>query len=175
MEIIFDCTGIRLGVLYTQNTALLQAMSNVAKPFMASSMAQQFVGSILSDDAFVRQFIQQNKARLSKSYNKLKTGLEELGVSVISADGAIFCVVDLGFLLNGVDGEGTWQNEKELQSRLVQAGIVLTPGKSFHAPIPGYFRICYAFIQTDEIDELLLRLRTIIHETTDGYRRSSFS
>ena len=155
-------------MLYTQNAALQQAMSNLVVPFMASTLAQQFLGSLLSDHVFLNHFLQQSKMRLSASYKRLKVGLEGLGISVIPADGAIFCVVDLGFLFQGADGEGTWQDEQDLQSRLVRAGIVLTPGKSFNSPIPGYFRICYAFVQIDDIDELISRLRIFMHDSEKG-------
>ena len=154
--------GMRLGVLYTQNSPLLQAMNNLVMPFMASTLAQQFVASMLSDESFTTSFLQNSRAKLLTSYRKLKAGLEELGVVVIPADAAIFCVIDLGFLFESIDGEGTWQDERELQSRLVQAGIVLTPGKTFNAPIPGYFRVCYAFLQDQGINEFISRLQTFI-------------
>ena len=97
-------------------------MSNLVMPFMASTLAQQFVRSMLSDDVFIDHFIQQSKTRLLASYQKLKIGLEGLGIPVIPADGAIFCVVDLGFLFGNVDGEGTWQDEHELHQATRRPG-----------------------------------------------------
>ena len=113
---------------------------------------------MLNDQSYLNYYIQENQKRLNESYNELTFGLKNLSIPYIPASAGIFCVIDLRFLLKG----NTWSAEDDLQVELVKLGIVFTPGKSFHFPEPGYFRICFAWVPKYSIYELIRRLSVLI-------------
>lgn len=64
-------SGLRVGCLYTQNTALLKAMQNLGSFGCVSGMAQYMVAQMLEDLPFVDSFLAENAQRLSISYDTL--------------------------------------------------------------------------------------------------------
>lgn len=151
-------TGLRVGALYTQNKLLLTSIaSNLGWAFVSSNIVQEMSAFVLEDQAFLDNYIPENQSRLRKSYQILEDGIAALNINMFQASAAIFCVVDLRSWLK----TNTWEAEHELYVSLVKHGVVLTPGKDMHAPIPGYFRICYAWVLPDALQEFLKRLQIV--------------
>ena len=64
-------SGLRVGCLYTQHTALLKAMQNLSYFGCVSGMAQYMVAEMLEDLPFVDSFLAENARRLGGSYDTL--------------------------------------------------------------------------------------------------------
>ena len=133
----FGASGLRVGVLYSQNQQLLNAYGSLNMGFQVSNHTQEIVKFILDDKIFVKSFLQQNVMKLKLSYDILKTNLQLLDIHFVEPAGAsIFCFVNFRCLLSEVSFVG----ERILFNQLADVGVVLTPGESCHCTIPGFFR-----------------------------------
>ena len=64
----FGASGFRIGVLYSQNELLLQALSNLNIFSCVSHPMQLIMADLLTDDKFIDTFLIESKCRLRKSY-----------------------------------------------------------------------------------------------------------
>ena len=156
----FGGSGLRVGVLYSQNRELLAAVGATNDSMMASNLTQFCMESLIKDEAFLRSFLQTNSTRLFSSYSFLSTFLtEELGVRLVRpVRGGIFIFADFRRFLR----EESFAAESELFERLAEGGVVFTPGHSCHCPLPGFFRICYAFVPLETLRVACGRLRELL-------------
>ncbi len=154
----FGGSGLRFGVCYTRNVRLLQAMNGMSDMMMISNLAQQTIGYLLADHDFCRRFIGENQRLLRECYTVLKTGLLGLGLGIIEAHSGIFAFVDLRNLLRTPKNKFVQEGEEELEQRLRQRKVYLTPGAACKCPYPGFFRVCYAWMSVAAVKELLFRL-----------------
>ena len=69
--------------------------------------------------------------------------------------------------------ESTWEAERAFWDRVCQEGkIILTPGHDCHAPKPGFFRLCFAWMPPEALAVAMGRLqRVLAGMVTDGARR----
>ena len=148
-------SGLRVGVLYSHNAALKSAMQAYNSINQVSNVMQEIAANVLSDSTFFEKFRLENSARIKASYELLTSGLTRLGVPFYHARAGIFLFADLRRLLR----EDSFEAESELHVALVeQARWSLTPGGACHHPTPGYFRLCYCWVDKDAIEECLHRL-----------------
>lgn len=139
----FGASGLRVGVLYSKNEQLLKAFTSINMAFQVSNLVQQMTAHILSDMPFIDQYLAINKKKLKHSYDLVVSHLQPLGINFVSPAGAsIFCFADFRALLR----ENTFEQERALFKLLADSGVVLTPGESCHCQIPGFFRICFAWV-----------------------------
>ena len=139
----FGASGLRVGILYSKNEQLLKAFSSINMAFQVSNLVQQMTAHILGDVPFIDQYLATNKKKLKHSYDLVVSHLEPLGISFVTPSGAsIFCFADFRALLK----ENTFEQERALFQLLAESGVVLTPGESCHCQIPGFFRICFAWV-----------------------------
>ena len=103
-------SGLRVGVLYSQNTDLLAAHQILADPFQVSMLTQQMTQWILDDSAFIDEYLTMNREGLSKSYTLVKNTLDAEGMLVIPAVSSIFVFVDMRCLLS----ESSFDAEKQV-------------------------------------------------------------
>ncbi len=167
----FSASGYRVGVMYTQNQSLLSALSATNDAMMASNLTQYAMQRMIEDRSFIDLYLQVNSKRLHKSYSLLKDTLTQIGVRVLSAQGAIFAFCDFRkYLDTTIEEKATaderktvcYAAERRLFSKLVQAGVLFTPGESCHCPYPGFFRVCYAFVSYEGLEEGLRRVKQIL-------------
>jgi aspartate/methionine/tyrosine aminotransferase len=153
----FAGSGLRVGVMYTQNDSLLQAIQRTNDAMMVSNITQAIFLQILSDRSFVNFYLLENRRQLAKSYLHLQTTLEsELIVQVISAQAGIFAYVNFNHYL-AVPKD--YQAETVFWSQLnEEASVLVTPGYDCHCILPGCFRICFAFVSFEVLSEGLLRI-----------------
>ena len=70
--------------------------------------------------------------------------------------------------------EATWEAERAFWDRVCQeAKIILTPGHDCHAPKPGCFRLCFAWMPPEALAVAMGRLQRVLAGTegTSGDRR----
>lgn len=95
---------------------------------------------------------------MEKSYRVLADTFADLGIPHSHCQGAVFVWIDLRHLLR----EPTWEAEFELQESLLNDGkMLVSNGKSLFASEPGYFRICYASVPYEAVEDLCSRIRDL--------------
>jgi aspartate/methionine/tyrosine aminotransferase len=178
----FGGSGLRLGVLYSQNQRLLAAVGAI-DAFQVSRAVQQMVAHVLADHAFCALFIRENAARVRRAYGVLAAGLAAVGVPVVGPPvAATFAFVDFrGFIArwdrfrrpggNSMVGTGddlviseelelAFYNEvlcdllKVLFTPSDPCGLQTADGTR----VFGYYRICYTWVQPDGLRECCDRL-----------------
>lgn len=150
----FGGSGLRVGVLYSQNTTFIKAMGSCNDSFTASNLTQELASSILQDTEFTTEYILENSRRLAASHDIVESGLRQIGIPIIPSVAGVFVFANLRSLLR----EDTFDAEDILNRELISMGIVATPGRACHCPQPGYFRICFAWVPPSSLEEAIRRL-----------------
>lgn len=153
----FGASGLRVGILITQNKEVLAAMDNLSIFAACSAHTLGALSVLLADDALMERYIQENSRRLANSYDMLASWLRRMGLPFRPSTSGIFCWVDLRGLLK----ENSWEAETLLFESMKERGVILTPGNAQHADTPGWFRVCYAYCQVESLQEALLRLERL--------------
>eukprot|EP00978_Attheya_sp_CCMP212_P003135 scaffold6461_cov48-Attheya_sp.AAC.2 len=157
----FAASGFRVGLLYTQNELLLQALSSFNGFSLISHPMQMVVATVLKDDAFVDSFLDYSRSKLYTSYSICTKTMDRLGLPYVSAEACMFVYVDFSSLLPSKTVEA---EEKLSDAMLKFARIVLTPGSSQRDPNPGWFRICYAYVSPDVLEIGMERLTLLVEK-----------
>eukprot|EP00536_Pseudo-nitzschia_multiseries_P002547 jgi/Psemu1/235801/estExt_Genewise1.C_340088 len=152
-------SGLRFGVVYSQNEAFLNGLANLNVFSGVSNPIQMVVSELLTDDAFLDMYLEESRARLRESYHICIAKLEEMVVPFVPAMAGQFVYVDLSSLLP----EKTMEWERRLSQLLIDhARLILTPGESQRERTPGMFRLCYAWITPEVLEIGLERLSRIV-------------
>ncbi|MCA8968300.1 MAG: aminotransferase class I/II-fold pyridoxal phosphate-dependent enzyme [Planctomycetes bacterium] len=137
----FGASGLRCGVLVSENEAVIRAVDSVAYWGAVSGHTQWMLGQMISDDDFVARYTHALHERLGETYRSVAEALDTVGIPVVPAGGGIFVLCDLRRFLETPSKEA----EHALWRRLVdEAGVNLTPGGACRISEPGFFRLCYA-------------------------------
>ena len=157
----FAASGLRVGVVYSQNEMFMQALlaSNISIFSCVSGPIQYVISELLTDDAWVDMFLEESRNRLRRSYEICVLKLEEMVVPFVPADAGIFVYVDFSSLLP----QKTFEWERKLAELIFNyARIVLTPGEAQQEVSPGMFRICYAWVSPAVLEIAMERLSRLI-------------
>ena len=155
----FGASGLRCGVLYSQNETLMAGMERLGVFTCVSGPIQYLIAELLTDDPFVDDFLKQSQQRLRHAYEICTRKLEEMVLPFVPAQAGMFVYVDFSSLLPAK----TFAYEQQLSQLLFQyARIVLTPGESQHDDKPGMFRICFAFCPPDVLEMGMERLSRFV-------------
>ena len=148
-------SGLRVGALYSRNQPLQQALMSLAGFSGISLHTQHILSEVLADEEFTSNFVAHNQASLRDSYSVLSSALKAAGIPFVEAVAGMFVWVDLRQWLT----EKSWEGEAVLWQRVCdECKVILTPGKDCHAPEPGYFRVCFAWVQKEALEEAINRL-----------------
>jgi len=124
---------------------------------------------MLSDDEFVKGFLEESAKRLAQRYGVLCRGLGQVGIKCLASSGGLFLWMDLRGLLK----KATFEAEMELWRVIVQqVKINISPGSSFHCSEPGWFRVCYANMDARAVEVSLARMRIFVHQNTEARKKS---
>lgn len=137
----FGMSGLRIGALASRNQELLDVHSNIGYFQTIPGPTQSVCAEILSDDAWVRDFLQDNRIALAQSYDQLTAALDSVGVKYLPGGAAMFLWLDLR---DALPPSATWSDERKLFHDMHDRGILLTPGQDCYASEPGFFRACWA-------------------------------
>ncbi len=160
----FGASGLRCGVLVSENEELLTAMDALAYWACCSGHTQFLLGQVISDDAWVDAYLQENREVLGDAYRQVIAMLGEAGISFVPADAGFFVLCDLRRHLEAP----TWDAEHALWKRLLEkANVNLTPGWACQTREPGFLRLCFAGVPTKTV---LIGLRRIIDVLGDRGR-----
>ena len=137
----FGASGLRCGVLWSENEALLRAVDGLSCWAACSGDTQHLLGRLIADRAFVDAYIVQMRARLRDIYVDVSSALERHAIAHVAAEAGFFLICDLRPWL----ADPSWDAEDRLWRRIVDdAKVNLTPGSACRIAEPGWFRLCFA-------------------------------
>lgn len=167
----FGMGGYRTGVLYTRNEQLFAAFGNINYFTTVSNDTQDCIAALLSDDNWVDLYLTESRRLLRASYTALTSILSEAGIPFVPATSGMFVWLDLRHLLpeSVLESSDKFASEKALTRILFEEWkILFTPGEAQHAPEPGFYRVCYAYMPIEAVTEAFSRLATFAKQYRDG-------
>ncbi len=151
----FGASGLRCGVLISENQAVLEAVSSLAYWSACSGHTQYLLSELISDEDMVDEYIATMQSNLGQAYRNVTRALDKMSIRYIPAEAAFFLICDLRSHLEAP----TWDAERRLWRKILeQANVNLTPGEACRINEPGYFRLCYAAQSSDAIQVAIERL-----------------
>jgi aspartate/methionine/tyrosine aminotransferase len=158
----FGASGLRCGVLWTENHAVLRAVDALAYWASCSGDTQHLLARLIADREFVDAYIMQMRARLRDIYADVCSALERHGIAHIPAAAGFFVICDLRPWLD----EPGWDAEDRLWRRIVdEAKVNLTPGSACRIAEPGWFRLCFASAPHEAVLVAIERVGTLLAGT----------
>lgn len=155
----FAASGLRVGVVYSQNEMLLEGLATCSIFTAVSGPIQYLVSELLTDDVFVDHYLDESRRRLNLNYIICAKKLQEMVLPYEAAEAGLFVYVDFSSLLP----EKTVEYERELGDLMFKyARLVLTPGESQRDSRPGMFRICYAWNDPVVMEIAMERLSRLV-------------
>ncbi|XP_066441868.1 1-aminocyclopropane-1-carboxylate synthase-like protein 1 [Eleutherodactylus coqui] len=154
----FGMNGMRVGLLYTENKHVLNAITRLAFFHQCSGPTQYMIYQLLRDrDWLDNVFFPTNKKRLREAQKKLLSGLEELTVPVLHRCTGIYVWADFRKFLTSQTSEA----EIELWKRFIAEKLYITPGKAFQCCEPGWFRLTTS-LPDDMLQACLEKLKKVL-------------
>jgi aspartate/methionine/tyrosine aminotransferase len=155
----FGASGLRCGVLISENQAVLEAVGGLAYWGACSGHTQHLLSELVADDAVVDEYIAGMRVKLKRAYRRVTGALDAIGISYLPADAGFFLVCDLRAHLEAP----TWEAERTLWRRILEAtNVNLTPGEACRINEPGFFRLCYASESGEAVQEAITRLGRVL-------------
>jgi aspartate/methionine/tyrosine aminotransferase len=144
----FAASGLRCGVLISENEDVLAAVDGLAVWAAVSGDTQYLLEQLIADDAWVDGFLAENRRRLGDAYRQVTAALDAATIPFLPAEAGFFFLCDLrGFL-----DSPTWEAEAALWERLLtEANVNLTPGSACRIGEPGFMRLCFASEPTEAV------------------------
>jgi len=154
-----------MGCLITQNTNLSRATRTLGRFHWPSEISCAIATDILQDRSFISEFLKQSRLLLSEHYKLATQILDDAGISYYKGGNAgFFLWIDLSpFLVPkkaneaGENADAAWDAEKDLSSRLLQAGVEMSTGFAYHNEEPGWFRVIFS-VEREALEEGLRRI-----------------
>mmetsp|Transcript_9735 Transcript_9735/g.31710 ORF Transcript_9735/g.31710 Transcript_9735/m.31710 type:complete len:439 (+) Transcript_9735:146-1462(+) len=153
----FGMSGLRVGVVFSENPTVQAALSSLANFSSVSGVVQHLLIDLLSDHTWCDAFLRANRTALDDAATLVETRLEELGLPFVRPDAGMFLLVDLSeFLPNfHADEDAVYRHLADHYK------LVLTPGESMGCAKKGWFRICFAWLGS--MDTLQVAMDRIAH------------
>lgn len=142
----FAVSGLRAGVLFSENRAVLEATQSLAMWAQVSTDTQSLLRQMLSDESWVDNFVGENQRRLGESYRHVTGVLESYGIPFVPSDAGFFFLIDVRSMMDGI----TWEAEDRLWHQLAdELKVLLTPGSECHNGEPGFMRLVFAGVSVE--------------------------
>eukprot|EP00667_Euglena_gracilis_P008892 EG_transcript_9019 len=154
----FCASGLRIGSLYSENPGVSKALDNISYFGGVSGLIQLQVAEMLEDEEWVQAYVAENNRRLRAAYHGLTAALEQHGIPYVRGHAAMFCWINLSQYLEAPK----FESERALWQRLLDAGVLLTPGEACHSPQPGYFRCCFAWVPAEALPVMVRRIAGVL-------------
>ncbi len=144
----FGASGLRCGVLVSENEALMSAVNGLSYWGAVSGHTQWILGQMISDQAWVDAYREELSGALGSTYASVVSALEAAQIPVVPAGAGIFVLCDMRAFL----AEPTWEAEHALWRRILdEANVNITPGAACRIAEPGFMRLCYAAEPLDSV------------------------
>lgn len=137
----FAASGLRCGVLVSENQGLVQAVDGLAYWAAVSGDTQFVLEQLISDEAWVDEFVAENRRRLGSAYTAVTGALKTAGIPYLPAQAGFFLLCDMRGFMSDI----SWAAEDNLWRWLLEtAKVNLTPGADCHIGEPGFMRLVFA-------------------------------
>ncbi|XP_041001561.1 1-aminocyclopropane-1-carboxylate synthase 1-like [Juglans microcarpa x Juglans regia] len=157
--------GFRVGIVYSYNDAVVSCGRKMSSFGLVSSQTQHLLASMLLDEEFVGNFLEESSRRLAKRHEMFIKGLEQAGITCLKSNAGLFVWMDLRRLLK----EQTAEAEIVLWRVIInEVKLNVSPGSSFHCTEPGWFRVCFANMDDHTVDVALKRLHAFVRQEKAG-------
>ncbi|KAJ8626291.1 hypothetical protein MRB53_019598 [Persea americana] len=154
--------GFRVGIVYSYNDNVVSCGRRMSSFGLVSTQTQYLITAMLSDDEFVDNFVEESGRRLASRHKVFTQELAQVGISCLNSNAGLFCWMDLRPLLDNASHEG----ETALWRTIInEVKLNVSPGSSFHCPEPGWFRVCFANMDENTMNEALQRIRTFVSKS----------
>lgn len=155
----FGASGLRCGVLVSENEALLRAVGGLSYWGAVSGHTQWLLGRMIEDDAWVDRYRAELRRRLGAAYGRVTAALDAAGIPNVPADAGIFVLCDMRRFLDAP----IWEAEDALWRRILnEANVNLTPGSACRIGEPGFMRLCYAKEPVERVVEAIERVGRLL-------------
>lgn len=137
----FALSGLRMGVLYTGTDEMRSVSVPINFLQVPSSLAQETLAKLISDDEWLSYYINLNRERLTKRYSEVKQAIENIDKRIIvrPAHAAFFIWANFRDLLR----EATFAEENKFFKVLFESGLYIIPGAVLATSDPGWFRMVF--------------------------------
>ncbi|XP_011237925.1 1-aminocyclopropane-1-carboxylate synthase-like protein 1 isoform X3 [Mus musculus] len=137
----FGMSGLRFGVLYTENQHVATAVASLCRYHGLSGLVQHQMAQLLRDHDWISQvYLPENHARLKAAHTYVSEELRALGIPFVSRGAGFFIWVDLRKYLC----KGTFEEEALLWRQFLDNKVLLSSGKTFECKEPGWFRVVFS-------------------------------
>ncbi|KAL1537045.1 1-aminocyclopropane-1-carboxylate synthase 3 [Salvia divinorum] len=151
--------GFRVGAIYSNDDMVVAAATKMSSFGLVSSQTQYLLSAMLSDDKFAPNYVVENQKRLKSRHAMLVRGLKSIGISCLKSNAGLFCWVDMRHLL----AANTFEAEIDLWKKIVyEVGLNISPGSSCHCDEPGWFRVCFANMSEDTLNQAVQRMKAFL-------------
>ncbi|KAF4973606.1 hypothetical protein FSARC_146 [Fusarium sarcochroum] len=143
----FGSNGLRLGSIISQNNpSLHSALVPGGLYSMASSLADHAFANVFEDDAWVDDYLSENRTKLYEHYKLVTTWAKEHDIHYEKG-------ISAGFFLWANLGEAYCRNhpeqnplrvEERVMELLLERKVFVAPGASFGAEANGWFRLVFS-------------------------------
>jgi aspartate/methionine/tyrosine aminotransferase len=155
----FAASGLRCGVLVSENQAVLTTVDALAEWACCSGDTQFLLGEMIADDAWADAYVAGMRARLGGAYRAVAAALEAERIPFLPAEAGFFVLVDLRAFLDAP----TWDAERALwRGLLEQINVNLTPGAACRIAEPGFMRLCFASVPGDTAVHAVRRIGAVL-------------
>ena len=155
----FGASGLRCGVLVSENRAVIEAVGGLAYWSACSGHTQHLLSELVADEAAVDAHVAGMQHKLGQAYRRATGALDAVGVAYLPAEAALFLICDLRAYLDAP----TWEAERALWRRILEeANVNLTPGEACRISEPGFFRLCYASESSEAVQNAIERLGRVL-------------
>lgn len=144
----FGASGLRCGVLVSENAAVISAVDQLAYWAACSGHTQYLLSSFVADTAAVDAYVADMRRDLAEAHDAVVHALDRAGIPYLPATAGFFVLCDLRAFLD----RPTADAERHLWRRLLdEANVNLTPGEACRIAEPGFFRLCFAGVEPDAV------------------------
>lgn len=155
--------GFRVGTIYSYNDKVVTTARRMSSFTLISSQTQHLLACMLSDKKFAKNYIEINRTRLRKRYERIIEGLRSAGIECLKGNAGLFCWMNLSPLLEKPTREG----ELDLwRTMLHEVKLNISPGSSCHCSEPGWFRVCFANMSEHTLEVALERIHKYMEQRT---------
>ncbi|KAL3305054.1 cutinase transcription factor 1 beta [Colletotrichum asianum] len=174
----FCANGLRLGMVYTKNEAMLGAMSSISMFSWSPHVLQDVWASMMNDQMWIKSFMEKKTDLMVEKYRVATSFCREHNISHVEMNAGLFIWVDLRHLFKPLTLDGNLrvqsesciahqQRELEITDLCARHGVMIAPGSVYMPEEFGWFRVTFSLGK--EALEGLKRFARAIAEMKDTF------
>lgn len=162
----FACSGLRCGILHTENANLALAVQKLSRFCPSSNLTQTTIGTLLADEQWVQHYVSTLQNRLQHANQLFCSILTDLQFTYFKSEAGLFVFIYLADFFALLPSD-TKDKEDALYKHMLQHfKINLTPGSLTNYKEQGWFRICSANSDTVliELGKRLAKMQSALQQ-----------